>query len=360
LGEDRRTGGGEPDEEGDEEEKRREEEEGDGGEHDVDEAFEEEANFVVGGGGKGEERDGAETFEVHFAVDVREEVDGNAGADAFFVALEEDWFEGLECVRIDGEDDFVDYIFAKKFGKLGNGVDGVIRFEADVGVCGRVVCGWTIGGLVICEWIICGLVKGEEAFETDTLVGSGLEILGDLAGAVAEADNHDVAKGAEFPADQSDKATGDEAEGEDEGKCEGGEEDEEGPGKIEAEGIFGKDESYGGVAGLADEVAEYDAALSGAEVFVDAEPVAGENPSQDGEAEDEGLFVGAEEEVVPKIGEREPRLVGGFEGEGDEEDIGQSEQQLGFPVLIAKHVAECVPSTIVGRGSGDGEWEMLH
>jgi hypothetical protein len=165
---------------------------------------------------------------------------------------------------------------------LGDGVDGVFGFEVDRGSGGGV--------------------DGEEAFEADALVGGSFEVLGEVTGAVAEADDHDEAESSEFAADESNEAAGGEAEDEDEGEGEGGEEEEEGAGEVKAEEIFGEDEGDGGIAGLAEEVAEDDATLAGAEFFVDAEPVASEDPGEKGQTEDEGFFIGSEGEVVAEVG----------------------------------------------------------
>ena len=77
---------------------------------DVGDALHQQADFVVGRGGKGEQRRVAEAIERDGAVDVREEIHRHARAHALFVAEQEDFFQIRQALAAHGEDDFVDHV----------------------------------------------------------------------------------------------------------------------------------------------------------------------------------------------------------------------------------------------------------
>jgi len=94
-------------------------------------ALDEEQHLVVGRGGEGEERGVAEALESEFAVDVREEIDGEAAADAFFVAPEEDFLERGKLVGFDGEVDLVDDVLRHQGAEIVEGEHRVLAGQSD-------------------------------------------------------------------------------------------------------------------------------------------------------------------------------------------------------------------------------------
>ena len=94
-------------------------------------ALYEKADLVVRRGGEGQQRRRSQLVQVDLAVDVGEEVHGDARADSFFVAEQENVLELGEPGAVDGEDDFVDHLLAQDFPQGGDGEDRVFGFEAD-------------------------------------------------------------------------------------------------------------------------------------------------------------------------------------------------------------------------------------
>jgi hypothetical protein len=277
---------------------------------------------------------------MHIAIDVREEIDGDAGANAFLVALEEDFFQGLKYMAVYRENNFVDDFVAEEVGELIDGMDGVGSGETDI------------------RGIRAGAGR-DKALEADTLIGSYLKVAGKAQRTFTEADYEDKTKGAKLAANDSDEPAGGEPEDEEQSEEVEGKEREKGTAEVEAEEEFGDDKGHGAVSALAQDVTDDNAALTGTEVLVDVEPVAGKHPTQDAEAEDERCFFSGE---VKKVTEREGEtgLVCSLESDGNENDVRQPEEQPGFAVLVAKHFARRWPSYIVGRGVAKRGGEMLH
>ncbi len=150
------------------------------------------SDFVVGRGGEREERGIAEAVEGDGAVDVREKIHRDAGADAFFVAHEEDLFELGEALAADGEDDFVDHVLRAGWRQVVDGEHLIGDAQMDLG--------GSVGGLA------------EEAAQADAVLGGLLQAAGHADGALAGAHHHDVVRRGEFAADDADHAAGGEAE----------------------------------------------------------------------------------------------------------------------------------------------------
>src|SRR6266404_7646775 len=76
-----------------------------------------------------EQRRGAQAVEIHLAVDVREKIDSDAGADAFFIAQQEYFFELGESAAVDRKYDFIDDVMPQEVGELCQGPHWIFRGE---------------------------------------------------------------------------------------------------------------------------------------------------------------------------------------------------------------------------------------
>ncbi len=74
----------------------------------IDKALGQQAQVVERGRRESQKRGIAHPIESHLAVDMREEIDGDAGANALFIALQEYRLEDAQLAAVHVEDDFVD------------------------------------------------------------------------------------------------------------------------------------------------------------------------------------------------------------------------------------------------------------
>ena len=205
-------------------------------------------DFVVGRGGEGEERGVADAFERDVAVDMGEEVDGDAAADAFFVAPEEDFFEGGEGVGLDGEVDFVDDVLGEHGAQVFEGEDGVFAGEAD-GIGDGAAVGW-----------------GEEAADAQAVVVEAFEVAAEVFGAFAESDDEDEAFEAETFAENGDEVAGGDAESGEEKPAEEDKDGEKGAADFLLESDDEDRHGEGAVGDLAGGITEDDADTGGFEL----------------------------------------------------------------------------------------------
>jgi hypothetical protein len=315
LAEENGARGGEADEEGDDGHDGGNEEERGSGESDIDGAFDEEPDFVVGRAGEGEHGCRAEAFEVDVGVDVGEEVHGDAGADALFIAEQEGFFESGEFGGGDGEEDFIDHVTAEEIGEIGEGVDGVFGAELD---------GGDGGGRV------------EEAGEAEAEGGGVLNEAGDAAGGIAGTDDPEKVLAAVAKAIPAEEGSGVPAEEEEGEGGEGGKEGEEKAAHVEPEGELGEDEERWGGEGLAGGAAEGFRAGEALEGVVIPEPE-GSTPITKNRKEEEENLDGQEEVKVVGEGEEGAGLVGGLKGKPDEEGVGGEVEEPEFALVTGEH-----------------------
>jgi hypothetical protein len=90
-------------------------------------------------GGKRQQRGSAQAFEINLAVHVRKEIHSDAGFHAFFIAQEKDFLELRQAAAVDGENNFIDDMFAEQIGKLGQWPDRIAARQFHLGL--RIVIG---------------------------------------------------------------------------------------------------------------------------------------------------------------------------------------------------------------------------
>ena len=145
-----------------------------GGRDHVDGPLQHQADLVVRRGREGQQRHRSQALEIRGAVDVREEVHGDARADAFLVAQQEDVLEFRQPLALHGEENLVDHLPAEQFGQFGQRIHLVGPAQADF-------AGVRLGRL------------RQEPNQLDSVPGRFLQFLAQSPGSFTRSDdNHEV------------------------------------------------------------------------------------------------------------------------------------------------------------------------
>ena len=252
-------------------------------------------------------------LQADLAVDMGEEVDCDAGTNAFFVAEEKHFFERGEVGTFDSEENLVDDLLAQDLGKFADGTNAMGAVELNGGGAWRC---------------------GDEAGESDAIVGGALQHAAQANGALACSDHEHVA--APEPANGAGETHGEQAKQKKKDTAIDGEDPDKNAAEFEPKQEFEHQEAKRAKHGLPERIAKNRAPAAVTEPFMNIEPPAGGNPGENAKGEDERS--GGDVELVRKR-EREPGIESGLEGQTGKNNIRDGEQDFGFARLAAERHA---------------------
>ena len=234
-------------------------------ENHVGDSFDEQPEFVVRGRGERQQGCGAEAVQIDFAVDVREEVDGHAGANALFVAEKEHLFEFRQACRIDGEQDLVDQPVPLQVGQVFQGAH------------------WILGAQLHC----CGsrAVVGEEAAEVQAVLRLLLDHASQMQCTGSQADHHYIGGSAELAPDYTDQFAGGCSEQNQQRTVIEDKRSQKQTAEVQAQEEFKQHQRYARQRALLCGDPDRIAAATNLQAIIDLHPDAAEYPGSDREAE---------------------------------------------------------------------------
>ena len=180
----------------------------------------------------------------------------------------------------------------------------------------------------------------------DSVLARLFEHASDVDGPLACTDHDHRPEGSELTTNNTDDAARVQTEQAQDDPGKNREEREEGPAEVKAQEELEQHQGDDAQSALPKCVAQDDAGLRGIQAVVDREPVAERNPHQEGAADEERLDRNGQEELVFEYGGANRRyafephagLVGRFESQGGQQDIGKGEENPYFAMMPAEHV----------------------